>query len=203
MAMRETLLSILSLDPCYAHQLKAEFVRRTGGVWPINVGQIHSTLERLERDSLVEKHPSDHLGRVYFSILDAGRELVAAWLASPLLKVQLERNELVMKLAVASTLLDVQVSGVISAQRRASVIALQNATRSREHVVQPRTAEDVAFLMIADSAIEHATAEIRWLDLAERRLADAASSGLLTSLPVSLSTPKRGRPISGRTDSKL
>ena len=110
MTVRQTVLSILSLEPCYGHQLKAEFIRRTGGVWPMNIGQIHSTLERLERDGLVRKDQPDSLGRAYFSILDAGRDEAAAWLSTPLVKPQLDRNELVMKLAVASTLPGVDIS---------------------------------------------------------------------------------------------
>ncbi|WP_130176913.1 PadR family transcriptional regulator [Cryobacterium sp. SO1] len=199
MTVRQTLLSILSLEPCYGHQLRAEFVRRTGGVWPINIGQIHTTLDRLERDGLVQKGNTDSLGRAYFSILDAGRDVVNDWLSIPSVKPQFERNELVMKLAVASTLPGVDVSEVISAQRGASLTALQNATRSREHVLRPTSPEDVAFLMIADSAIEHAAAEIRWLDLAEQRLSEATAGGFMTALPVTSTTPGRGRPANSRS----
>ena len=35
-------------------QLRQEFEARTGEVWPLNVGQVYTTLQRLERDGLVE-----------------------------------------------------------------------------------------------------------------------------------------------------
>ena len=38
----------------YGYQLKTEFEAATGGVWPLNVGQVYTTLERLERDGLVD-----------------------------------------------------------------------------------------------------------------------------------------------------
>lgn len=194
MTVRQTLLSILAVEPCYGHQLRAEFERRTGGVWPVNIGQIHTTLERLERDGLVHKGPPDSSGRAYFSILDPGREAVTAWLSTPFVKSQSDRNELVMKLAVASTLPDVDVLEVISVQRRASLTALQSTVRARELVLRPSSPEDVAFLLIADSDIEHAAADIRWLDLVEQRLRDAVAGGVMTSLPVTSTSPRRGRP---------
>jgi len=194
MTVRQTLLAILSIEPCYGHQLKAEFTRRTGGVWPINVGQIYTTLERLERDGLVQKGVPDAEGRAYFSILPAGRAAVTEWLNAPLARTQSARTELVMKLAVTATLPEMDVLEVIRTQRSASLTALQDATRTRELVQRPTTPEDLAYLLIADSAIEQADAELRWLDLARARLTDAIAGGLLTALPVSSATPKRGRP---------
>lgn len=197
MTVRQTLLAILAIEPCYGHQLKAEFTRRTGGVWPINVGQIYTTLERLERDGLVHKGTPDAEGRAYFSILPAGRDAVADWLSTPLVRATSARTEMVMKLAVTATLPDVDVLEVIRTQRAASLTALQDATATRDLVGLPATTpEDLAYLLIADSAIEQADAELRWLDLAQTRLTDAISAGLMTALPVSSATPKRGRPAS-------
>ena len=55
MSVRLSLLAILDQGPCYGYQLRAEFDRRTGSTWPLNVGQIYNTLERLERDGLVSR----------------------------------------------------------------------------------------------------------------------------------------------------
>ncbi len=52
MSVRLSLLAILDQGPCYGYQLRTEFDRRTGSTWPVNVGQIYNTLDRLERDKL-------------------------------------------------------------------------------------------------------------------------------------------------------
>ena len=53
MAVREGLLALLNEGPRHGYQLKTEFEAATGGVWPLNVGQVYTTLDRLERDGLV------------------------------------------------------------------------------------------------------------------------------------------------------
>jgi DNA-binding PadR family transcriptional regulator len=54
MSVRHALLALLSEGPKYGLQLREEFEARTGDVWPLNVGQVYTTLQRLERDGLVE-----------------------------------------------------------------------------------------------------------------------------------------------------
>ncbi len=54
MSVRHALLALLSEGPKYGLQLREEFEMRTGEVWPLNVGQVYTTLQRLERDGLVE-----------------------------------------------------------------------------------------------------------------------------------------------------
>ena len=53
MSVRHALLALLSEGPKYGLQLRQEFEARTGEVWPLNVGQVYTTLQRLERDGLV------------------------------------------------------------------------------------------------------------------------------------------------------
>jgi DNA-binding PadR family transcriptional regulator len=54
MSVRHALLALLSEGPKYGLRLREEFEARTGEVWPLNVGQVYTTLQRLERDGLVE-----------------------------------------------------------------------------------------------------------------------------------------------------
>ena len=104
MSVRQSLLAILDQGPCYGYQLRAEFDRRTGSTWPLNVGQIYNTLDRLERDGLVEKGDVDEQGHVYWQITDAGSSEVQQWWAAPVERSGGTRDELAIKLAVAATL---------------------------------------------------------------------------------------------------
>ena len=54
MSIRQAMLAILEQGPMYGYQLRAEFEQRTGETWPLNIGQVYTTLTRLERDGLVE-----------------------------------------------------------------------------------------------------------------------------------------------------
>ena len=53
MSIRQAMLAILEQGPMYGYQLRAEFEQRTGATWPLNIGQVYTTLTRLERDGLV------------------------------------------------------------------------------------------------------------------------------------------------------
>ena len=63
MSVRHALLALLSEGPKYGLQLREEFEARTGEVWPLNVGQVYTTLQRLERDGLVSSDDASQDGR--------------------------------------------------------------------------------------------------------------------------------------------
>ena len=139
MSVRQSLLAILDQGPCYGYQLRGEFDRRTGSTWPLNVGQIYNTLDRLERDGLVEKADHGVEGQIYYLITDAGRTEVASWLGSPVLRSSATRDELAIKLAVAVTLPGVNIGHVIQVQRAATLRMLQELTKTKNATDLPRT----------------------------------------------------------------
>lgn len=192
MSVRQSLLAILDQGPCYGYQLRAEFDRRTGSTWPLNVGQIYNTLDRLERDGLVEKGDVDEHGHVYWEITDAGSAEVRDWLASPVQRAQGTRDELAIKLAVAATLPGVDVADIIQTQRRASLVQLQELNRAKYAGAGPDGPQELAWSLVVDSMIFSAEAEVRWLDHSEQRLALHPHHAM--ALELSTDKPKRGRP---------
>ena len=114
MTVRHSLLAILTVGEAYGYQLRQEFNRRTDSVWPLNVGQVYTTLDRLERDGLVEQRDADAQGHLRYAITDAGRAEVRAWFATPVQRT--ERDELAVKVTLASTLPGVDLAAVIAAQ---------------------------------------------------------------------------------------
>ncbi len=197
MSVRQSLLAILDQGPCYGYQLRAEFDRRTGSTWPLNVGQIYNTLERLERDGLVERGDADEAGHVYWEITEAGSAEVDGWLSSPVERGQGTRDELAIKLALAATLPGIDVAAVIATQRivaRARHEALQRAAQEGSDSDRP---EDLARTLLLDSQIVAADAELLWLDLLEQRLSRHPRHEL--ALALSADRPKRGRPARAAT----
>ncbi|HWU47406.1 MAG TPA: PadR family transcriptional regulator [Humibacter sp.] len=196
MSVRQSLLAILDQGPCYGYQLRTEFDRRTGSTWPLNVGQIYNTLDRLERDGLVAKADTDEQGHVYYAITSAGRAEVAEWLGSPVSRgPSPARDELAIKLAVAATLPGIDIAEVVQVQRAASLRGLQDLTRAKRTAEHPCRAEDLAGLLVLDSLIFTAEAEVRWLDDIEGTLQRAAADGVHGALPLATDAPKRGRPV--------
>ncbi len=169
MSVKQALLALLEQGPMYGYQLRAEFEQRTGSTWPLNVGQVYTTLTRLERDGLVEGGEQDGEGHVIYRVTDAGRAEVAAWFTTPVPRTQPPRDELAIKLAFAVTLPGVDVGAVIQQQRSATMAALQDYTRLKR-----AGNADLAWGLVLDSLVFAAEAEVRWLDHCEARLRRAA-----------------------------
>lgn len=192
MSVRLSLLAILDQGPCYGYQLRHEFDRRTGSVWPLNVGQIYNTLERLERDGLVRRGETDAHGHVYWRITDTGSAEVARWLASPVRRTTASRDEVAIKLTIAATLPGVDADAVISAQLvaiREHLALLRSDAPVGESLVD---AEVLARSLVRDAALFEAEAEERWLEHLRRRLAEHPAHAL--ALGLATDRPKRGRP---------
>jgi DNA-binding PadR family transcriptional regulator len=192
MSVRQSLLAILDQGPCYGYQLRAEFDRRTGSTWPLNVGQIYNTLDRLERDGLVAKGETDDQGHVYWKITDAGTAEVRAWLSSPVERAGGTRDELAIKLAVAATLPGVDVASVIQTQRAASQARLDDLSAQRADATDIDDPDAFVRDLVVDSMRLAVEAELRWLDRVQERV--AAHPRHAIELGLSPERPKRGRP---------
>jgi len=171
MSVRQALLALLEQGPMYGYQLRAEFERRTGSTWPLNIGQVYTTLTRLERDGLVAEDGADGEGHVVYRVTDAGRDEVATWFTTPVVRTQPPRDELAIKLALAVTVPGVDVGTVIQQQRSATIAALQDYTRlKRARTPDVQEPADMAWSLVLDSLVFAAEAEVRWLDHCEARL---------------------------------
>lgn len=169
MSVRQALLALLEEGPMYGYQLRSEFERRTGATWPLNVGQVYTTLTRLERDGLVTGSGADGEGHVVYEVTQAGRDEVAAWFTTPVGRTTPPRDELAIKLALAVTVPGVDVGTVIQQQRSATISALQDYTRLKRGR-DDSTPGDLAWGLVLESLIFNAEAEVRWLDHCEARL---------------------------------
>src|SRR5689334_15699552 len=97
MSVKHALLALLSEGPKYGLQLREEFESGTGEVWPLNVGQVYTTLQRLERDGLVESDDTTEVGpQKGFRITAAGAAELAGWLRTPPDLSSPPRDELVV-----------------------------------------------------------------------------------------------------------
>jgi DNA-binding PadR family transcriptional regulator len=172
MGIREGLLTLLARGPAHGYQLKLDFEAATAEAWPLNVGQVYTTLQRLERDGLVEVVETDDEGRVIYAITAAGREAHAGWMLSPVERTVQHRDEISMKLLLAMASGVVDPIRVIAVQRDATMTAIQAYTRLKAGT----DPDDLAWLLHVDRLILHAEAELRWLERVEDRLGRSAAS---------------------------
>jgi DNA-binding PadR family transcriptional regulator len=166
MSIKHGLLALLERGPMYGYQLRAAFEQTTGGTWPLNIGQVYTTLSRLERDDLVHALPEADSGQRSYEITDAGHAELARWFATPVSRADRPRDELAIKLALALTTPGVDVGRVVQTQRGATMRTLQEYTRLKAQTREP----DLAWRLVLDAMLFQAEAEVRWLDHCEASL---------------------------------
>lgn len=170
MAVREGLLALLREGPRQGYQLKREFEVATGGVWPLNVGQVYTTLDRLERDGLVDVHDDD--GQKTYELTPAGAEALGAWWEAVPADEPPPRDELMLKVLMAIGQGSEHALGVLTRQRSALHSLLRSHRRaSGPSRSAPPAGEDLAAALVGDALVVRAEADLRWLDLCEARIA--------------------------------
>ncbi|MGH9171616.1 MAG: PadR family transcriptional regulator [Acidimicrobiales bacterium] len=168
MSVRHALLALLSEGPKYGLQLRQEFEESTGEVWPLNVGQVYTTLQRLERDELIESddHEEESGPQKVFRINKAGRRELDTWLSTPPDMTSPPRDELVIKVLAAIRVPGISVYDVIQVHRRYLVELMQQWTRLKEDEAD----FDLCFALVVDAELFRLDSVVRWLDTAEGRL---------------------------------
>ena len=167
-SVRHALLALLSEGPKYGLQLRQEFEAGTGEMWPLNVGQVYTTLQRLERDGLVESDDSGDEGpQKGFRITAAGEVELADWLRTPPSTAAPPRDELVIKVLIAMRVPGVDVRDLVQTHRRHLVELMQQYTRLKEDA----TDADIGLVFVVDAELFRLDALVRWLDAVDGRLA--------------------------------
>jgi DNA-binding PadR family transcriptional regulator len=164
MSIRLGLLAMFADGPKYGYQARAQFESRTGGTWPVNVGQAYTTLERLERDGLVAPQGADDEGRMVYAITDDGQVALERWFQTPIAPTGQPRDELAIKLLMAATVDGVDVSAVVQRQRVESMRLLRDCTALRR---EADASDDAAWLLLLDRMIFALEGDVRWLDHVE------------------------------------
>jgi DNA-binding PadR family transcriptional regulator len=172
MSVRHALLALLSEGPKYGLRLREEFEAGTGEVWPLNIGQVYTTLQRLERDGLIESDDDERDSpQKRFRITTEGEHELAAWLRTPPDMSSPPRDELVIKVLVALRVPGTDVREVIQAHRRYLVELMQQWTRIKD----ADAGRGLALGLAVDAELFRLDAVVRWLDAADGRINRAAA----------------------------
>lgn len=167
-AVKYALLGLLAAAPRHGYDLKTAFEELLGGSWQLNIGQVYSTLARLERDGFVCSRvvPQELVpDRKVYEITPAGRDELERWLDAPANGPVRLKDELFVKVLVQSMVKGSGARALIGRERRAHLETLSElAELQADDDLSPATR------LIVEGAMLHVEADLQWLDLCEDRL---------------------------------
>jgi DNA-binding PadR family transcriptional regulator len=165
-----TLLGLLEREPSHGYDLKRDYDTYFGRGKQLPFGQVYSTLGRLARDGKVEggeAEPGDGPDRKRYAITDVGRAEVDAWLADPVEPEPHLQTILFAKVTLA-LMLGKPAESYLDRQRSAHIRRMQELTELRRNGA-------LVDVLLADHALFHLEADLRWIDLTSARLKDLAA----------------------------
>lgn len=166
MSVRHALLALLSEGPKYGLRLQQEFHSNTGNVWPLNAGQVYTTLQRLERDQLVQADGHEEGPQKRYAITGAGTDELHTWLETSSDSLPPPRDDLVIKVLVARTMPSVDLTQLLQRHRRQTVELMQQYGRLKADANE----SDVELLLIVDAQLFKLEAVLRWIDSVDARV---------------------------------
>ncbi|MCB0027792.1 MAG: helix-turn-helix transcriptional regulator [Anaerolineales bacterium] len=167
MSIQHALLALLNEQPSFGLLLHEQFEETTGNVWPVNIGQIYTTLQRLERDGyVISESTTSRRAQKNYQLTRAGRAELERWLQTPVEGETPPRDELVIKISVAAQMADVDMGQLVQVHRRAVIEMMQRYTKLKAAV----GLDEVGRLLVIDAQLFRLEGIARWLDATETRL---------------------------------
>jgi len=167
MSVPLTLLGLLEREPSHGYDLKRDYDEYFGRGKQLPFGQVYATLGRLARDGKVvvgEVEPGDGPDRKRYAITDAGRAEVRAWLADPVEPEPHLQTVLFAKVTLA-LMLGESAESYLDVQRAVHMQRMHELTRLKQK-------GGLVDVMLADHALFHLEADMRWIDTTTARLAE-------------------------------
>jgi DNA-binding PadR family transcriptional regulator len=165
-----TLLGLLEPTPTHGYELKRAFDQRFGSDKPLPFGQVYATLGRLERDGraiVIGTESGEGPERKRYAITELGVTDLARWLAEAESPEPHLQTVLFAKVVLA-LLSERDATGFLDSQRAAHLARMRELTEVR------RTAP-LSQSLLADYALFHLEADLRWLELTAARLDELAT----------------------------
>lgn len=176
MSVRFGILAMLDHRSMYGYDIRRELECELGPEWSVNYGQVYSTLERLVRDGLVVQSDTVSVGdapdRKLYTVTPAGRDELGEWFLTPASAGETHRDELFAKLMLGRRS-GIDVADIMQVQRKGELRRIAELTALKESM---DTAADLSEVLRLDLMILRTEAVIRWLEIAESKIARAAGA---------------------------
>jgi DNA-binding PadR family transcriptional regulator len=178
--IHHAVLSLLADGPSHGYELKASFEEAIGPQWgDLNIGHLYQVLDRLERDGFVTRRvvpQDDRPDRIDYRLTASGRRELASWIETPGVRQGGFRDDFFLQLFAAARAGSESLHALLRNQRVAHLSELRTLSMLRsEHRDDPLVA------LLIEAAILHTEANLRVVDLAERKatnLSDPSKQGV-------------------------
>ncbi|MFD2656880.1 PadR family transcriptional regulator [Gracilibacillus thailandensis] len=161
MSVKHSMLALLYEKPRHGYELKTGFEELVQGMWPLNAGQVYTTLDRLERDALVESPGNDQKDRKLYTITQAGKEELWSWLEKPVGR-SLLKDEFYFKFLCADHVAYGEKQTMIKKQKETMIKDVLHLTHLKKQMTQ---SGNDTMKMLIEGALLHLEADIKWLDI--------------------------------------
>ena len=156
------MLGLLTGEPLHGYEVKNRFEAMLGGTWEVNIGQIYTTLQRLERDGLVRPvGERGDRGKLLYELSAAGRKALEAWLDTPDLGPQRLHEDIYMRLLLATRIANGDLQPMLARQKRAYLQRLRDLNRLEERA---RRDGRLDLARLVRGALLHTEADLKWID---------------------------------------
>ena len=162
MSLKYGVLGLLAQEPLHGYEVKNRFESMLGGTWEVNVGQIYTTLQRLERDGLVRPVGArGDRGKLLYELSQAGRKALVEWLAQADSGPQQLHEDIYVKLLLATRVANGGLPALLGRQKRAYLQRLRDLNQLEERA---RRDGRIDLARLVRGALLHTEADIKWID---------------------------------------
>lgn len=161
MSVKHALLGLMYNQPCYGYELKVSFDNLVFNQWPLNTGQIYTTLDRLVRDGLVMPSGEDENDRKQYEITEKGVDELHRWLLEPVER-SLIKDEFTFKVLCANKI-DFRDKTDMAMKQRERILNHLHTLTNIKHQLGDDKNEDIHLLL--DGGILHLEADLKWIEL--------------------------------------
>jgi len=133
LSLKFGVLGLLQEEPLHGYEVKNRFEAMLGGTWDVNIGQIYTTLQRLERDGLIRPVGGrGDRGKLLYELLPEGQQALNQWLAEPDSRPQQLHEEIYVKLLLATRIANGDLQPMLARQKRTYLQRLRDLNRLEE-----------------------------------------------------------------------
>ncbi len=171
MSVPLTLLGLLERRPSHGYDLKRDYDTYFGRGKPLPFGQVYTTLGRLARDGKVmisEIGPGEGPDRKRYVITDRGATEFDTWLAEPV-EPEPHLQSILFGKVVLALMLGRAANEYLDLQRRAHLQRMRELTSLK-------SSGNLFDTFLADHALFHLEADLRWIDMTVARLDTLAAA---------------------------